>query len=185
VKRLDALLHLVPLEHLPRTGWIQRGIAQPESIAAHSLGAALIAVALGDEVEPALDTDRAVALLVVHDTPEAWLGDLPRAGSERLPAGAKREAEARIADELLGALSPRARAHFAEVSAGETREARFAKACDRLHLGLRLLAYLRSGRRGLDDFLEGLEAERFAEFAVCEELRAELVGACRAELARS
>lgn len=182
MNRLDALLHLVPLEHLPRTGWIQRGIAHPESIAAHSLGAALIALALGDEVEPALDTDRAVALLVVHDTPEAWLGDLPRAGSERLPQGAKREAETRIADDLLGALSKRARAHFAEVSEGATREARFAKACDRLHLGLRLLAYLRAGRRGLEDFLEGLAEQSFGEFAACEDLRRELVAACRAEL---
>ena len=184
MKRLDALLQLVPLEHLPRTGWIQRGIAHPESIAAHSLGAALIALALGDEVEPALETDRAVALLVVHDAPEAWLGDLPRAGSECLPAGAKREAEARIADQLLSPLSGRARAHFAEVSEAKTREARFAKACDRLHLGLRLLAYLRAGQRGLDDFLEGLAALHFEEFAVCEDLRLELVAACRAELAR-
>lgn len=182
MKRLDALLHLVPLEHLPRTGWIQRGIPHPESVAAHSLGAALIALALGEEVEPALDVDRAVALLVVHDTPEAWLGDLPRAGSERLPDGAKRAAEARIADDLLGALSDRARAHFSEMSAAETREARFAKACDRLHLGLRLLAYLRAGQRGLDDFLEGLATQSFGEFPVCENLRVELLDACRAEL---
>lgn len=144
----------------------------------------MVALSLGPEVEPALDVDRAVALLVVHDAPEAWLGDLPRAGAEHLPSGAKRAAETRIADELLTPLSALARARFAEVAEGETREARFAKTCDRLQLGLRLLAYLRAGQRGLDDFLEGLRGESFREFAPCEAFRRELVDACLVELGR-
>jgi 5'-deoxynucleotidase YfbR-like HD superfamily hydrolase len=43
---LDALLALQPLASLPRTGWIQRGIAAPESIGDHVLGACFIVLAL-------------------------------------------------------------------------------------------------------------------------------------------
>ena len=56
------------------------------------------------------------------------------------------------------------------------------KLCDRLQLGLRLLAYLRSGRRGLDDFVAGLERLDASEFAPCEELREALCRAVREAL---
>ena len=180
MKKLDALLDLLALDRLPRTGWILAGVPAPESIAGHTLGTAQVALALAPDVDPALDVDRAVALCVVHDAPEAWLGDLPRRGAAHLPPGAKRDAEAGLAAELVGALSPAAVARFAEFAAGQTREARFAKLCDKLHLGLRLLGYRRAGQRGLEGFVPGLEALDCAEFAPCAALRDELLAALRA-----
>ena len=180
---LTALLALQKLEHLPRTGWCQRGIEPPESIAAHVAGTAQVALALAPRVEPPLSLGRVLTLVAVHDAPEALLGDLPRTAKDLLPRGAKAAAEERAADELLGALSPEAREAFAEFVAGETREARFARLCDRLQLGLRLLAYLRSGRRGLDAFVAGLEALDAPEFAPAEALRADLCAAVREALA--
>ena len=177
---LDALLDLLALDRLPRTGWLLAGVPAPESVAAHSLGTCLVALALGPGVE-GLDVDRAVALAAVHDAPEAWLGDVPRRGAERLPPGAKRTAEAAVALELLGALSETALERFREYAAGETREARFARLCDRLHLGLRLLGYARAGQRGLGDFARGLEALDCAEFAPCAELKRELLAALAVE----
>jgi len=178
---LDALLDLLALDRLPRTGWLLAGVPAPESVAAHSLGTCLVALALGPGVAPRLDVDRAVALAAVHDAPEAWLGDVPRRGAERLPPGAKRTAESAVAAELLGSLSETALERFREFAAGATREARFARLCDRLHLGLRLLGYARAGQRGLDDFARGLEALDCAEFAPCAELKRELLAALAAE----
>ena len=102
---LDALVALLTLERLPRTGWILCGIPQPESVAAHSFGTALVALALGPAVDPPLDVDRAAILGLVHDTPEVLLGDIPRAGAELLPPGAKAIAEERALRKVLGPLS--------------------------------------------------------------------------------
>ena len=177
---LDALLALVPLESLPRTGWIQRGIETPESIAGHVLGTGFLALALAPGVEPPLDVARVVALCAVHDAPEALLGDLPRAGARLLPEGAKASAEDRAAEQLLSPLSGLALERYREVTALESREARLAKLCDGLQLGVRLLAYLRAGRRGLDEFRATLAELDCSEFAPAEELQAELMAALKA-----
>jgi len=181
---LDALLTLIPLDQMPRTGWIQAGIPHPESVAAHSLGCCEIVLALGPRVRPPLDVDRAVCLAAVHDLPEALLSDLPRSASRLLPEGAKATAEARAAEDLLGRLSPEALERHGEYQAQATREARLAKVCDGLHLGLRTLAYVRAGQRGLGEFAETLGELDAAEFEPCEALKQELLAALAAELER-
>lgn len=174
---LDALLRLIPLARLPRTGWIQHGVPEPESVAAHTTGVGLVVLALAPRVEPPLDVGRALALALVHDAPEALTGDLPRPGSRLLPAGAKRSAERAAADLLLGPLSDAAREAYDELEALETREARLVKLCDQLQLGVQLLAYLRAGSRGLDDFVEVVETLDCSEFPPAAELRRELLEA--------
>ena len=96
---------------------------------------------------------------------------------DRLPPGAKAAAEEAAARSLLAPLSPVALARFREFAAGETREARLAHLCDRLALGVRLLAYLRAGSRGLEEFTGGLEALDCAEFQPAEDLRRALLAA--------
>lgn len=172
---LDALLALLPLGRLPRTGWIQHGIAAPETIAAHVTGVATVVLALGPRVVPALDVGRALALALVHDAPEALTGDLPRPGARLLPPGAKHAAEAAAAEELLGPLAPVALEHYREYAAGETREARFVKVCDALQLGVQLLAYARAGARGLDDFVAVVAELDCGEFEPAAGLRSELL----------
>jgi len=174
---LEALLKLVPLDRLPRTGWVQHGVTVPETVAGHLVGVAHLALALAPRVEPALDVDRVVTLALVHDAGEALLGDLPRSGSRHLPVGAKQEAEARAAEEILGPCHATALARYREVQAIESREARFTRLCDRLQLGLRLLAYLRSGARGLEDFEATVRAIDCGEFEAAAEFHRELLGA--------
>lgn len=174
---LTALLDLCALDSLPRTGWIQAGVSAPESIAGHSHGVALLAAALGPRVEPPLDVARAVTLCVVHDAPEALSGDWPRSASSELPAGVKAKVESRLADRILGDLSDFARTAFAEYQAQATPESRFAKACDRLQMGVRWLAYRRSGSAGLDSFRESLSAQNLDEFPPADALRRELLAA--------
>jgi putative hydrolases of HD superfamily len=174
--RLEALLRLLPLDALPRTGWTLAGVPNPESVAAHSLGCALVALTLGPGVDPPLDVDRAVALAVIHDAPEALLGDIPLGGAAHLPPGSKAAAEAGAAVELLGPLSSLASERWAEFGARDTREARFVALCDKLQLGIRLVGYRRAGCRGLGEFRGGLERLDCDEFAPCEELRRAILG---------
>ena len=173
--RLDALLRLTALDRLPRSGWVQAGVPRPETIAGHVVGTAYLVLALGPEVRPELDLDRAVALAVVHDAGEAVLTDLPRTASRLFPPGAKAGAEAQAAEELLGALSPTAAERVAEALGDGTREARFVRLCDRLQMGVQLLAYHRIGLRGLDEFRVSIEGMDCSEFEACARLREALL----------
>lgn len=174
---LEALLRLLPLDALPRTGWIQAGIGAPESIAGHVLGTAHLALALAPRVEPGLDLGRVLGLVLVHDVPEALSGDLPRAASQALPAGAKRAMEDQLAAELLTPMG--GEALWQEYQEQATREARFARLCDKLQLGVRLVGYERSGSAGLEDFRAGLEGLDASEFAPARDLLDEILRSLR------
>ena len=172
---LPALLALQPLETLRRTGWVLRGIADPETIAGHVLGTCHAILALGPRVDPPLDVERCLALALVHDAPEAKLGDLPKSAAELLPQGAKADAEEKAALEVLGALSPLALELFAEYRGRSSREARFARLCDRLQMGVRMIGYRRLGVAGLEEFAATVAALDCSEFAPAAALRAEIL----------
>jgi len=174
---LEPLLALQPLEWLQRTGWVQRGIAAPETIAGHVLGSCHAILALGPRVDPPIDVERAVVLALVHDAPEALIGDWPRTAARLLPEGAKARVEELAAREVLGRLSADAQERFAEFRAQATREARFARLCERLQLGVRLIGYLRLGIGGLEEFVETIRALDCAEFPPADALRREILAA--------
>lgn len=148
-----------------------------ETVASHSHSTALLVLALGARIEPPLDVDHACRLAVLHDVPEALLGDLPRAASELLPSGAKREAERRAAERLLAPFGAGLERAIDELAEQRTRESRFVRACDRLQLGLRLLGYLRAGARADRQFRDWIAAQELAEFPPCAQLQSELVSA--------
>lgn len=177
VTLLDRLLALLPLDRLPRTGWILRGVADPESVAGHILGTAQLALALGPRVDPPLELERVLAMALVHDAPEALTGDLPRVAAAHLPPGAKHAMEGEIARDLVQPLSTVAAQAWSEYHARETREARFVALCDRLQLGVRWVGYLREGRSGLDEFRAGLEELDCTDFAPARALLDEILEA--------
>lgn len=173
---LDALLALSAMDDLPRTGWIQRGVRDPETVGEHVLGLQWLCLALAPRC--GVDPARAAALALVHDAPEALLGDWPRSAAELLPAGAKRAAEDAAAARLLAPLGSAAEGLWSEWREQRTDAARFVKACDRLQLGVRLLRQLRAGQRGLDEFLDTVRAADLGGFAALERLRAMIVEEC-------
>lgn len=154
----DALLRFwtltLRLKRLRRTGWVDRGVDDPESGAAHSWGVALLAWMLARD-QPELDRDRVLLLGVVHDLPEAVAGDPTpfddvRDASGVIPAdhfatapgysdaarAAKQQAEAAALDEMLrdlpSDLAGELRAAWLEYEQGETAEARFVRQIDKL-----------------------------------------------------
>lgn len=180
---LESLLTLTALDRLPRTGWLQRGIEPAESVAGHILGTAYLARGLAETVDPGLDLGRVLELALLHDAPEALTGDLPWGAARHLPTGAKAAMDASAARELLAPLFSGAPELVAAYAAGNSREARFVHVCDRLQLGVQLLVYMRSGRRGLAEFLVGLRALDCSEFGPAAEFQAALLlglAACEA-----
>ncbi len=175
MKLLETLLALGQLDHLPRAGWIQAGVPDPESIAGHVLGVCHLALATAGQVEPGLDLGRVLSLALVHDAPEALSGDLPRQASGALPEGAKQAMEGVLAGRLLHAFPTHAQTAWAEWCAQETREARFVKLCDRIQLGVRCLQLTRSGQENLGDFWDGLRGQDPSEFPPLVDLLQEIL----------
>lgn len=168
---------LMSLKLLPRTGWLQRGQRDPESIAEHSYAVAALALLVGD-LHPELNRGRLLAIALLHDIAEALVGDLPASARRLFGAEAKRAAERRAMQELFAGL-PTADEYLAlweEYTRGGSPEARLVKALDHVEMLAQALAYERAGSRALDEFWDG-DASWADEFpavrALADRLRAD------------
>ncbi len=168
------------LKELPRTGWLDRGIApeETESVADHSFGVALLAWLLAPDE---LDRARAVELALLHDLAESSAGDATpydreilqnldpdtrrnwlnqrhiRGDEQRL---AKLAAETAAIESLAASLPGRRRedllARWAELCERATPEARFVKEMDILETWLQSRRY---AERHPDAPMESFELE--------------------------
>lgn len=66
------------LKRLPRSGWLQAHIADPESVAEHSFRVAVLAFAIA--AQEGADPEHAACLGLFHDMPETRTGDIASAG---------------------------------------------------------------------------------------------------------
>jgi putative hydrolase of HD superfamily len=163
------------LKDLTRTGWVLRGISDPESVADHSWGTALLALLflpIAREHELSLDGERVLGLAVVHDIAEVETGDIPRRavpGAVRISPGEKHDLEAaaigRLTEIPPGMIDsvPDASRGLAEIAelwdeyeAGTTAEAQFVRDMNLIDMCLQAVLYEEGGRYDPD--------ERAAEF---------------------
>jgi len=63
------------LKSIPRTGWVESGIANPESVSEHSYEVAALASIIADNLS--LDHSKLVRAALVHDLGESVTGDIP------------------------------------------------------------------------------------------------------------
>ncbi len=148
---LDLLLEAQVLDRLPRTGYLMRGVRDAETVSEHSYQVTLLVWLLAERLE-GIDRARALELALLHDLPEVRTGDLPLTSARFLPAGAKREAESKVAADLLGAAAPRALELLEEYREAKTPEALLVKACDKLQLMIKVSVYESWGEGDLRDF---------------------------------
>lgn len=89
------------LKDTVRTGWALRGVREPESVADHSWGTALLCMIYGPAA--GIDVGKAVCIAVVHDLAECRVGDVPaRVSAEHrtLSEESKHAAELAAMEEL-------------------------------------------------------------------------------------
>lgn len=170
---LDTLLEVQGFDRVPRMGYVLRGVAEPETVAAHSWQLAFLVWAIAPRI-PGLDTARAIELALVHDLAEVRIGDLPRTSVHYFPPGAKKTAETAAFADLMAPLGDRASALSDEYAAAQTLEARLVKVCDKLQLLLKVAMYERWGEGGLGEFWDNPENFPDGGFAVVSEIIADL-----------
>lgn len=151
------------LKQLPRTGWLLAGVSAPESVAAHSYATALLALLLADAINAdwggqgltrPLDSERVLRIALLHDLTESLLTDLPKRSAELLGREAKREAEARAAQQIFATV-PDGAAYaelWAEYASGATPEAQVVRDADKLEMVHQALRYEARGQQNLDEF---------------------------------
>ncbi len=184
----DALLDFARtvgrLKALPRQGWVDRNVSNPESVADHTYRAVMLAWTLGHAA--GLDTDRLVKMMLVHDLAEARVGDATpyaalldsNGGSEAVwrwrellsaeqLAAAKREKHARelaaldaIVGELPGALAAELRELALDYVDRGSAEGQFAAQIDKIEALLQAIEYLEAGQQSdVESFLTSVRDE--------------------------
>ena len=134
---LDLVLETQMLDRIPRSGYVLRGVADPESVTEHSWHVLFLVWMLGARID-GIDVGRAIEIALIHDLAELRIGDLPRTSAHYFPAGAKQTAEAAAMADVLAPLPARALALYEEYQQGTSPEARLVKACDKLQLMLKV-----------------------------------------------
>ena len=116
--------------------------SRAENSAEHSWHLSLYALILADQADPAVDINRAIRMLILHDLVEIDAGDMPIFA--QVDTAAMTDAEARAADRIFGLLPEdqrdEMRAIWDEFEAAETPTAAFAKALDRFQPPMQNLA---------------------------------------------
>jgi 5'-deoxynucleotidase YfbR-like HD superfamily hydrolase len=139
------------LKRLPRTGWLRAGIAHPESVADHSLRAAMLAWVLA-ALEGA-DAERAATLALFHDSGESRTTDVDHVGANYLHATSNERIAADQTAALPGFLAAMLRGLVAEYEARESAEAACARDADKLEMLLQALEYRQQGNANMDAFI--------------------------------
>lgn len=152
---IELLLHGNQLKRTTRTGWAQRGVPSPESVAAHSFGVVYAALLLCELVEEPVDPTAVLAMAALHDLPEGLTTDIPKPAWRFLPEGAKAAAERKAMEQIVGESPARARwlAWWEQLNRNDTAEARLVHDADKLDQFLQAYIYeLQTGNRRLAEF---------------------------------
>ena len=137
--------YIARLKELRRTGWVQRGVSDPETVASHSYAVALLTMVIADL--RGLNTLDAVRMALIHDLAESIIGDLTPEMKVRL--GDLEERERRFFEDLVK-LMPRELAEtyldsWRRFSKDEDEVSRLVREVDKLERGLQAVRYLRKG----------------------------------------
>jgi putative hydrolase of HD superfamily len=144
---INMLLHGNQLKRTARTGWVQRGVPNPEDVAAHSYGVAFATLILAQLVPEPLDLGRALAMAILHDLPEGLTTDIPSPAWRLLPPGSKPLMERAALDEILGEseFEPALLAWWDELQSNESPEARLVHDADKIDMFVQAVVYEEQG----------------------------------------
>ena len=140
---LNLLTHGNQLKRTARTGWVQRGVPNPENVAAHSYGVVFTALVLVQLIDEPVDVNRVLAIAALHDLPEGLTTDIPTPAWRYLPEGIKMQVERGAMSEILAGMpfAPDFMALWEELHTAETAAARLVHDADKLDMFLQAVIY--------------------------------------------
>lgn len=138
---------MIGLKDLRRTGWVLRGVRDPESVADHSWGTALLALLFLEDAEKLdgmiIDRERVLAMSILHDLPEVRTGDIPRRAvpdRQSVSPAQKSKAERTALEEIAGPIAELITL-WEEYEAATTAEARYVRDMNLIDMCLQALRY--------------------------------------------
>ncbi|KAI8079877.1 HD domain-containing protein [Halteromyces radiatus] len=148
-------LHTIEgLKRTKRTGWLDNGIKEPESIADHMHRMGIMAMLVDD---PSLQRDRCIKMAIVHDLAEAVVGDItPHAGISKQDKFNMEQNAMNGFKQLLGdtTMAQEIVNLWHEYEEGKTPEALFVKDLDKFEMIVQALEYEKSDKKSLESFFE-------------------------------
>ena len=148
-KERNRLIECLRLKQVVRAGWTRFPIENPETVASHSWGMALIGLLTCPEN---LNLEKVLTLALIHDLAEVIVGDLTPFDPE--PEEGKRVAEENAIAQLLGGhpRSEELQKLWQEFEDRTTPEGLFVAGLDKLDMGLQAEIYENDFDINLDEF---------------------------------
>jgi len=152
-ERVVALFEAIhPLDRVPRAGFLLRGVAEPESVSAHSHFVAVLALLFTQQYPERWNRERVLAMALVHDLPEARLMDIAMPYADAYLRDAKHHAEQAICDHLFEDFSTECADLHREFADATTPEAQLLRGLDKAQMMLKVLCYDQEQRGRLAEF---------------------------------
>ena len=145
------------LKRTPRTGWVDVGVYEPESVADHTFRTAFLCLVYADM--NALDPLKLLRMALIHDLPEALIGDLMPSQKN----ADTKENEENAMRQILGLLPEMQRENFlavwSEYQEGKTKEAQTVQQIDKIEMALQAKEYERFGsaNESLERFIKSAQ----------------------------
>ncbi|VVB76628.1 5'-deoxynucleotidase YfbR [uncultured archaeon] len=154
------MLEAGKLKGIDRTGWVIHGVKRPEHVGDHSFSTALMSYIIA--LRMGLDAERCMAMALIHDIPEAKVGDIATRADEKnqtVNNFDKKALENKGMNEMKSLLdeesASRLCALWEELEMEKSQEARLVKQIDKLDYVLQLVAYSQElSDAAADEFLE-------------------------------
>jgi len=145
------------LKRTPRAGWVEVGIRQPESVADHTFRTSILCMMYADM--EGLDQLRLMRMALIHDLPEAIIGDLTPSKKTAESKGTEDAAVNHILDLLPKRQREKYMMVWNEYREGKTREAKAVKQLQKLEMALQAKEYEEAGSTGqsLKRFIKSAE----------------------------
>ena len=154
------------LKRTQRTGWVDVGVYQPESVADHTFRTAFLCMLYADMED--LDPLKLLRMALIHDLPEAIIGDLM---PSQKTAKTKQNEETAIHD-IIGLLPEKQRENYLavwnEYQEGKTKEAKVVRQLDKIEMALQAKEYKKFGsaNKSLERFIKSAK-----DVTACPELK--------------
>ena len=144
------------LKKTQRKGWKEKvGIEDPESVADHSFGVAVMAMVFSDMGN--MDTQKMISMALLHDLAESITGDfVPGEISEETKHAVEDQTMAEILSKLPTDLALRYGNLWKEYLEGKSKESLLLHELDRLEMAVQATKYMREGfsNEKLQEFID-------------------------------